>query len=27
MKMGLQTNPDVETHLAHYTGLLGEPTK
>jgi enoyl-CoA hydratase/carnithine racemase len=24
MKLGLQTNPDVEEHLAHYTGLLGD---
>jgi enoyl-CoA hydratase/carnithine racemase len=24
MKLGLQTNPDVEVHLARYTGMLGE---
>lgn len=27
MKMGLQTNPDVETRLPYYTGLLGDPSK
>jgi enoyl-CoA hydratase/carnithine racemase len=27
MKLGLQTNPDVETRLPHYTGMLGEPSK
>jgi len=27
MKLGLQTNPDVEEHLAHYTGLIGEPSR
>jgi hypothetical protein len=24
MKLGLQTNPDVEVRLARYTGMLGE---
>ena len=27
MKAGLQTNPDVEKRLPHYTGMLGEPSK
>jgi len=27
MELGLQVNPDVETHLAEYTGKLGEEAK
>jgi enoyl-CoA hydratase/carnithine racemase len=27
MKLGLQTNPDVEVHLVRYTGMLGEAAK
>lgn len=27
MKLGLQTNPDVEKRLPHYTGMLGKPSR